>query len=110
MNVKMANPLDLEKLFTMASLRESPSFSYTMDIVLIIASFDRRPVINETDDFQSANPENLKIGDIKFPNEAKILLELSSMNCNDMLNDCANQITIDELNIITPTCSKKSLH
>lgn len=91
------------------SLKELSSASNTIDIVDIIASFENKPLISETLAFQLSNPANLKIGDIKFPKSASILLELSSMKCSDLSNDCKNQTITDELKIITPTFSKKSL-
>lgn len=91
-----------------ASLKEFSSASNTIDIVDIIASFEKKPLMSATLVFQLSNPANLKIGDIKFPKSASILLELSSVKCIERSNDCKNQTTTDELRIITPTFSRKS--
>ena len=108
MKIIMEIAEDFVKLLTIASFKFIPSALYTIDIVLIIASLANNPVIRATEDFQFANPENEKTGAIIFPKVASKLFELSSMNLIFWSKDCKNQMTIDEPNMVTPTCSRKS--
>ena len=76
----IASALDFVKFCKIASFKFDSSAPYTIDIVLIIASFDSNPVISDTADFQFANPEKVNIGAIRLPSFASKLCELSSTN------------------------------